>query len=73
MEESVEEVANALGVEAKQVEHLRLHFWHIWKVVKEATEDPSLLDEWRRAPRGSIGWRNLIFYEQALRVLEISD
>ena len=62
----------ALLENEEALEHLRLHFWHLWKAVKEYRENPSVLDEWRRAPRGSIGWRNLIFYEQALRVLEIS-
>lgn len=41
---------------------------------------PHTLDEamgrlrkkWRKAPRGSQEWRNLIFYEQALRVLEVA-
>ena len=62
----------ALLEDEEALEHLRKNFYHLWKPLMAVRRDPSVLDEWRRAPRGSIGWRNLIFYEQALRVLEIS-
>ncbi len=53
-------------------ERLRLHHYHLWKALVEGEDDPGLLEKWRRAPRGSQEWRKAIFYEQALRVLEVS-
>jgi hypothetical protein len=38
----------------------------------EARDDPSLSERWRNAPRHNQEWRKVIFYEQALRVVEIS-
>jgi hypothetical protein len=58
--------------ETEALERLRKNFYHLYKPFVQAREDPAVLEEWRRAPRGSIGWRSLIFYEQALRVLEVS-
>ena len=54
------------------MERLRKNHYHLWKALVESGQDPVLLQKWRRAPRGSQEWRNLIFYEQALRVLEVS-
>ena len=51
---------------------LRRNYYQLYKPLMQARENPDLLEEWRTAPRGSIGWRSLIFYEQALRVLEIA-
>ena len=53
-------------------EHLRKHFYHLWKALREGEEDPDLLWKGIHAPYGSQEWRRLIFYEQALRVLEVS-
>jgi hypothetical protein len=53
-------------------ERLRLHHYHLWKGLMEVEEDPGLLEEARHAPRGSKEWRNAFFYEQALRMLEVS-
>lgn len=50
-------------------ERLRKNFYHLYKPLMEAQRTPGVLDEWRRAPRGSVGWRNLIFHAQALRVV----
>ena len=54
---SVEEVAEALGVEAEDVEHLRLHHWYLWQALKviylREEVGPVLLTLWRDAPRGS--------------------
>ncbi len=54
------------------LERLRKHHYHLFKPLMQVREDPSLLEEWRLAPRGSIGWRSLLFYRQALEVLEVS-
>jgi hypothetical protein len=58
--------------ETEALDRLRKNFYQLYKPFREAQENPSVLEEWRRAPRGSIGWRSLIFYEQALRVLRVS-
>jgi len=54
------------------MERLRKNQYHLWKALVESGQDPVLLQKWRRAPRGSQEWRKAIFYEQALRVLEVS-
>ena len=54
------------------MERLRKNHYSLCKALKEAREDPTLLDRWRRAPKGSVEWRSLIFYEQALRVLAVA-
>ncbi len=54
------------------MERLRKNHYHLWQALMEAREDLTRLQKWRRAPRGSQEWRKAIFYEQALRVLEIS-
>ncbi len=54
------------------MERLRKNHYHLWKVLQEWREDPARLVEWRRAPRGSQELRKANFYEQALRVLEVS-
>jgi hypothetical protein len=62
----------ALLENGEAMERLRKIFYHLWKPLVQVRENPELLEEWRRAPRASIGWRSLIFYEQAIRVLEVS-
>jgi hypothetical protein len=54
------------------MERLRKNFYHLWRPLMEARDDPSLSERWRNAPRHSQEWRKAIFYEQALRVVEIS-
>jgi hypothetical protein len=58
--------------EQKARERLRLNHYHLWKALTEGEVDPGLLQKWRHAPRGSQEWRKAVFYEQALRVVEIS-
>ena len=53
------------------MERLRKNHYHLWKAFCEVRKDPTRLEEWRRAPRGSQEWRKAIFYEQAIRVLEV--
>jgi len=53
------------------LERLQKNHYHLWKAFCEAREDPTRRQEWRRAPRGSQEWRKAIFYEQAIRVLEV--
>jgi hypothetical protein len=54
------------------MERLRKNFYHLWRPLTEARDDPSLSERWRNAPRHGRKWRKAIFYEQALRVVEIS-
>jgi hypothetical protein len=54
------------------VERLRKNHYHLWTAFREGRENPSRLWEWKNAPRGSQEWRKAIFFEQALRVVEIS-
>jgi hypothetical protein len=59
--------------EQRARERLRLNHYHLWKALTQGEEDPGLLQKWRHAPRGSQGWRSLILYEQARRVVEVSS
>jgi hypothetical protein len=45
------------------LERLRENFYHLWKALCEAREDPTRLVEWKNAPRGSQEWRKAIFFE----------
>jgi hypothetical protein len=54
------------------MERLLKNFYHLWRPLMEARDDPSLSGRWRRAPSHNQEWRKAIFYEQALRVVEIS-
>jgi hypothetical protein len=67
-----ETIEDLPGLSDVHLERLRKNFYHLWKVLKEVEADPSLPERWRRAPRGSVGWRSLIFYEKAKAVLEVS-
>jgi hypothetical protein len=54
------------------LERLRKNHYHLWKPLIEAREDPTRLEEWRRAPRGSQEWRKARHLDAALRVLSAS-
>ncbi len=57
---------------ARALERLRKNFYHLWIVVEEArtsTDPTGLLRGWRQAPKGSVGWRKSLFYDDALEVL----
>jgi hypothetical protein len=72
MTETTDKRTEALLQNEDALERLRKNHYQLWKPLMQVREDPALLDKWRRAPRGAIGWRNLIFYEQAIRVLEVA-
>jgi starvation-inducible outer membrane lipoprotein len=46
------------------MERLRKNRYHLWKVMVEVREDPAV-EEWRQAPRGSLGWRKATQHETA--------
>lgn len=54
------------------MERLRKNFYALWLVIMEVREDPAVVEEWRRAPKGSLGWRKARQHETALEVLEIA-
>jgi hypothetical protein len=54
------------------IERLRKYFYALWLVMMEVREDPAVVEEWRRAPKGSLGWRKARQHETALEVLEIA-
>ena len=54
------------------IERLRKNFYALWLVMMEVREDPAVVEEWRRAPKGSLGWRKARQHETALEVLEIA-
>jgi hypothetical protein len=54
------------------MECLRKNHYSLCVVLKEAREDPAVVEEWRRAPWGSVGWTKARQREQALRVLAVS-
>ncbi len=78
--ENVEELALViLGSTDEEVdralERMRLNFYQLWIVVEElrtSTDPKGLLRRWREAPKGSIGWRNALSYEDALNSLRVS-
>ena len=78
--ENVEELALViLGSTDEEVdralERMRLNFYQLWIVVEElrtSTDPNGLLREWRESPKGSIGWRKALSYEEALEVLRVS-
>jgi len=78
--ENVEELALViLGSTDEEVdralERMRLNFYQLWIVVEElrtSTDPKGLLRRWRGAPKGSIGWRNALSYEDALNSLRVS-
>jgi hypothetical protein len=37
------------------MERLRKNFYALWLVMMEVREGPVVVEEWRRAPRGSLG------------------
>lgn len=53
------------------LEHLRLHYWHLHKVVREYRENPERLEDWAQAPLHSQAWRKSLQLSQALRVLQL--
>ena len=60
---------------ARALERMRLNFYQLWIVVEElrtSTDPKGLLRRWREAPKGSIGWRNALSYEDALNSLRVS-
>jgi hypothetical protein len=65
-------ITNEPRTEDEALERLRKNHYHLYKPFREAQENPSVLEEWRRAPRGSVGWRKALFYEKAKAVLEVS-
>ncbi|MBA3794276.1 MAG: hypothetical protein H0X19_09110 [Rubrobacter sp.] len=59
----------------RALERMRLNFYQLWIVVEElrtSTDPKGLLRRWREAPKGSIGWRNALSYEDALNSLRVS-
>jgi hypothetical protein len=54
------------------MERLRKNFYELWKVLMEVRADPSVVHDWRRAPKGSLEWRKARQHEQALMVFEVS-
>jgi hypothetical protein len=55
------------------MECLRKNHYSLCVVLKEAREDPAVVEKCRRrAPRNSVGWRKARQREQALRVLAVS-
>jgi hypothetical protein len=54
------------------MERLRKSWYPLWLVLVEVRADPAVVGEWRRALRGSLGWRKARQHEQALEVLEVS-
>jgi hypothetical protein len=59
----------------RALERMRLNFYQLWIVVEELrlSSDPwALLAGWRQAPKGSIGWRKALSYEDALEVLRVA-
>ncbi len=68
LSEGDEEVDRAL-------DRMRKNHYHLWIVVEEvrASADPdALLLEWGEAPKGSIGWRKALSYEDALDLLRVA-
>jgi hypothetical protein len=45
----------ALLQDEEALERLRKNYYHLWKPLTQAKEDPGLLEEWEHATRGSIG------------------
>jgi hypothetical protein len=54
------------------MERLRKNFYALWLVMMEVRQGPVVVEEWRRAPMGSLGWRKARQHETALEVLEIA-
>ncbi len=54
----------------RALEHLRLHYWHLHKVVREYREDPERLEDWAQAPHPSQAWRKSLQLGHALRLLQ---
>jgi hypothetical protein len=54
------------------MERLRKNFYALWLVMMEVREGPVVVEGWRRAPRGSLGWRKARQHAQVLVVLGAS-
>jgi hypothetical protein len=69
------QLAGLLGVEEHRLEHLRLHYWHLWQALKivylQDGAGPELLPLWREAPRGSQEQRLAKRHDEALRLLGV--
>ena len=56
----------------RALDRLRLHYWHLWQVVREYRKNPEVLEDWQKAEKTTLAWRNGFFLWEALKVLSVA-